>query len=373
MEPQPGLFEDVQDEIEPSVIDEPENDSEIEIKHPFNPKEIDIAVESRSLDMLIGRIKHNEIDMNTEFQRKGNLWTPQEQSRLIESILLRFPLPAFYFDASNDDKWLIVDGLQRLWTLKNFVIDQTLQLQNLEILTQFKGRTYERLERTYQRRINEVQVPTYLIKPGTPKEVKYNIFRRINTGGRVLTPQEIRFALNQGKPANFLKRIAESKQFKSHFNIAGNRLEDQELVLRFIAFSLNSYHDYMGPFHTFLDNAMEQINKESDDKLIELEHKFFSVLDLITSIEKDKKLLKRKGSKKLNSALFEVWTTVLAGFFTCKFDFILAQKGWLLQEYNRLLLDQDFDKSVASSTSSVKSVKIRFQSIETLIEKAKNL
>ncbi|MBC7382197.1 MAG: DUF262 domain-containing protein [Bacteroidia bacterium] len=99
--------------------------------------------------------------MNTEFQRKGNLWNFEKQSRLIESILLRLPLPAFYFDASNDNKWLVVEGLQRLWSLKNFIVnvelveskkpeDKSIELSGLEILTELnnKGITYNKLNRT---------------------------------------------------------------------------------------------------------------------------------------------------------------------------------------------------------------------------------
>ncbi|MEA1969475.1 MAG: DUF262 domain-containing protein [Thermodesulfobacteriota bacterium] len=69
---------------------------------------------------IIERLKLDEIDMNTDFQRHADLWTSAKMSRLIESILIRFPLPAFYFDVSDDDNWLIVDGLQRLSSIRKF-------------------------------------------------------------------------------------------------------------------------------------------------------------------------------------------------------------------------------------------------------------
>src|SRR5688572_15911849 len=136
-----------------------------ELVHPFNPKDIDIAVESRSLDSIISRIKHDAIDMNTHFQRKGDLWADNVMSRLIESILIRFPLPAFYFDASNEDSWLIVDGLQRLSAIRKFVLNteadyvrkaydddekkqnrhKPLVLVGLEYLKEFEGMTYDQL------------------------------------------------------------------------------------------------------------------------------------------------------------------------------------------------------------------------------------
>jgi hypothetical protein len=105
-------------EIEEEVED---FEDEIITENPvssFDPKDIDIAIEQNSLSTIIAMIEDEAIDMNTEFQRCGDLWSKSVMSRLIESILLRLPLPVFYFDASNDNKWLIVDGLQRLSTFK---------------------------------------------------------------------------------------------------------------------------------------------------------------------------------------------------------------------------------------------------------------
>ena len=143
-------------------IDNEEGGEQEEIQEPnFDPKDIDIAVEQRALYNIISRMRSGMIDLNTEFQRSGNLWKPYYQSRLIESILLRFPLPAFYFDASDDDKWLVVDGLQRLWTLKRFIVDETLKLRGLEVLKDMNGLKYQDLPEKMKLRINEFQVITF--------------------------------------------------------------------------------------------------------------------------------------------------------------------------------------------------------------------
>src|SRR6218665_2561717 len=91
---------------------------------PFDPNKIDITTKSPSIDILIKRLKADpaEIDLSPAFQRRSDLWDDEKQSRLIESILVKFPLPAFYFDGSDNDKWLVVDGLQRLSSLRNFVV-----------------------------------------------------------------------------------------------------------------------------------------------------------------------------------------------------------------------------------------------------------
>jgi len=189
----------------------PDENGEIDapmMEDPFNPAEIKIISKQDTLRNLIERLRHDEIDMNTDFQRHAELWDTQKMSRLIESILIRFPLPAFYFDASLDDKWLIVDGLQRLSSIRKFVLeksDKKLRLRGLEYLKEFNGKPFDELHRNYQRRIDECPVTLFLIQPGTPEKVKYSIFRRINTGGLVLTDQEIRNAMAKPEIREYLK------------------------------------------------------------------------------------------------------------------------------------------------------------------------
>lgn len=83
------------------------------MEKPFNPTKIDITTKALTIDLLIKRLEADpiEIDLSPAFQRKGDLWDDQKQSQLIESLLIKFPLPAFYFDGSDNDKWLIVDGV----------------------------------------------------------------------------------------------------------------------------------------------------------------------------------------------------------------------------------------------------------------------
>ncbi len=109
-------------------------------EEPFNPSEINIDIKSPTISIIIDRLSRNppEIDLYTDFQRSDDLWSIEKQSQFVESILIKFPLPAFYFDGTNDEKWLVVDGLQRLSSLRNFIIDKTVTLTGLEFLKDLK-------------------------------------------------------------------------------------------------------------------------------------------------------------------------------------------------------------------------------------------
>lgn len=241
------------DDVEQEEVDQ----NETLMEKPFDPTKINIETKTPSLDTLIKRIERGEIEMDTTtyFQRQDDLWDITKQSRLIESILIRFPLPAFFFDASNDDNWLVVDGLQRLSSIRNFCVKQDLKLTNLEFLIQLNGKGWQGLSGDLKRIIEETQVVIYKIMPGTPTDVKFNIFKRINTGGLVLEPQEIRHALFQGKPAQFIAELARNEAFLNATNhkIKTHRMLDRDFANRFLAFYLFGYENYMPDLDSFYE------------------------------------------------------------------------------------------------------------------------
>jgi hypothetical protein len=365
-------------------IEEEENDSEDDLKEPFNPKDIDIVIEQRSLDSIIARIKHDEIDLNPEFQREGNLWSESVMSRLIESVLVRFPLPAFYFDASDDERWLVVDGLQRLYTFKRFVVEcetepgeekdkKPLKLKGLEFLTDYEGKTFAELPHNMQRRLREAQITAYFIKPGTPREVKYSIFHRINTGGLILNAQEIRNALNQeGHAARYLKEVSALPIFKGVVNISPRRMQDRELILRHMAFRLHPYQGYKPSMKKFLNDAMEELNKRSREELDQLKTGFVSALELSRDLFGKRafsKSLVNPKSSALNRGLFEVFTVLTADMPAEDKERLLNCKEEFLEAFKILLRETDFDSYITSATAGRKAVLERFNKAGELISR----
>ncbi len=347
------------------------------MEDPFNPSEIKIDQKSPTISLLVKRMsaRKPEIDLFPEFQRSDDLWSDQKQSQLIESIMISFPLPAFYFDGTNDDKWLVVDGLQRLSSIRNFVINKSLRLTGLEFLEDLEEKKFDELPRSLQRKIEETQIIAYIIQPGTPTNVKYNIFKRINTGGLVLTPQEIRHALNQGIPARFIKELANVEEFKkaTENRIKTARMLDREFVMRFIAFYLNEPNTYTPDLDSFLNKSMGQIALLTKEKRQRIKFDFTNSMELAYSIFNRwafrKADLYPERRKPINKALFEVWAVNLANLSENEWNIVEKRKNEVLNRFVDMMKnDSLFIDSITSGTGGRQQVIVRFEKIKQLLK-----
>lgn len=373
-----GFDRTIDKEVESNEKDEDKQD----VKYKFDPLSVDIRTEQKSLDILINRIKFDEIDLLPDFQRSPDLWSDRTMSILIESILLNLPLPAFYFDGSNPDKWIVVDGLQRLSTLQKFVVfadknhnsdnyKRRLILKGLETLSEINGKDYNELPSRMKRRISEFTVTLYLIKPGTSKNVKYSIFHRINTGGLNLNSQEIRNALNQDSNApKFLTKLSDNEVFKRIVNISAKRMQDRELVLRFMAYQVLSPNDYRSSMSQFLDMAMERLGE--DEHLFDsLAQKFNQSLLISEEIFGEHAFSKsiRSGSNSFNRTLYEVWTYYFSFFNSDQRDLLKKKKESFIDDFKELLTEAKFDDAITFASATTNKVLYRFAEISKLIQK----
>ena len=160
------LENDVYLNEEESDVEEELEDPQEKITTPFNPEQIKIRTTQIVVEQLISRIKHEEIDLAPDFQRQAGIWNDERKSRLIESLLLRIPLPVFYVAADESEKWSVVDGIQRMKTIYDYVTGK-FPLKRLEYLTKLNGCTHDELRRPLQRRISETQLIINVIESGT--------------------------------------------------------------------------------------------------------------------------------------------------------------------------------------------------------------
>ena len=340
----------------------------------YEPEKINITVWQPTIFQVLRRIDRGILDLESEFQRSGDIWNIGAQSRLIESVMIRIPLPAFYIDVTDEDHWLVVDGLQRLTTLKKFC-DNKFKLTELEYLKELEGKTFDELDIIYQSRLEDSQLTVYRIEKGTPRQVRYNIFYRINTGGEPLNPQEIRHTLNPGAAPQLLKELASVDWFKkimkpSEYQI--KRMEDREVVLRFLAFKLTPYNEYNGRINNFLDETMSKLNKlyerdrgSFEGLRVEFEEGMKAALDIFGTSAL-RKTTKNK-TNELNRVLFEVWTVSLSNLDSQELEILRQRKDELLVKFRVLLKNSQFVNSISWDLRSVVLVRYRFQKIEKLI------
>lgn len=357
---------------------EDEDTGKMIMEKPFNPSLINIELKAPTIFNIIDRMKQTppEIDLYADFQRKDDLWDDGKQSRLIESILIKLPLPAFYFDGTDDNKWLVVDGLQRLSALRNFIIRKSLRLTGLEFLKDLEGHSYDELSRSMKRLIEITQITAHIINPGTPPAVKFNIFKRINTGGLVLEPQEIRHALNQGVPAQFVAELARCKEFISatEGKIATSRMLDREFATRFVAFYMTEPKDYTPDLDSFLNNAMAALNSLSENERNDIQSAFVKSMQTANHVfgqwafRKADKYPERR--KPISKALFDVWSVSLAKLTDEERTSLVKQKSKVLESFASLCVhDSVFWSSITSSTGEKKKVSDRFTAVQNLVKK----
>lgn len=379
-----------------------ERDPEEELTlEPFDPDSISIDQKLIPMDTLIRRLNQKSIHLSPSFQR-NEVWDDKRRSRLIESIMLKIPLPMFYVAANELGQWEVVDGLQRLSTIRNFIVGNNgvfLKLRDLEFLgSKYNGKCFSDFNEDERdiRLVNtimETEMRFTIINPGTPEAVKRNIFKRINTGGMPLTAHEIRHALYEGKSSALLRQLSESPEFKIAVasNINDTRMGAQELVLRFISFMVLGRKDFKSSMDSWLSNTMRVINcmPELDNKLLnKVFHnspvpsiKVRSIEEIVIRFElamvRNKIIFGAHAFRKslwntkktpINKALFETWSNVLSELSEDEFSALENSKHSLIDMYEKTLSDETFLNSIGRNSSQPKDVVDRHETISSIVK-----
>lgn len=233
----------------------------------------DITVK-QMYDMLLDGM----IDIAPEYQRHFK-WDQVRQSELIESLLLGIPIPSLFMATNPDSSWEVVDGLQRLTSIVNFIGDseqlknasvqfKQLKLSGLEKLDSMNGVTFEDLPKSLQFMLQTRPLRVTVLNDRSDFTVRYDLFERLNTGGITLHEQEIRNCIFIGEFNEFIKELSEDEAFRSIVKMTENAERSgsyEELVLRFFAY----YEDRGSFIHSvkgFLNTYMEKKTKSFKNK-----------------------------------------------------------------------------------------------------------
>jgi len=344
------------------------------MKKPFNPNNIKVRLQAIPIYAMAERIHHNEINLKTAFQRKEGLWKDKQQSRLIESILIRFPLPVFYFEGSDPESWLVIDGLQRLTSLKRFMVTKELKLTDLEFLQQLEGKGWDDLDRPQQRQINETILQCHIIEEGDDDAI-FNIFKRINTGGLSLSDQEIRHAMHQDV-AEYLKSLAESKEFivATRGKVSPERMLDRDFVNRFLAFYLfNQETDYTydDDLDSFMNRTLDKVATLSVSERKGLELRFKAAMVTARKIFGDSAFCKKQDYKRINKALFEVVAVSFAKLSENQREDLISKKSSFRKLFFNAVSTK-FADSLTSNTGGKSNIALRHREFNNLVNSSLN-
>jgi Protein of unknown function DUF262 len=361
-----------------------------QIRTPFDPSQIDVITQARTVDLLLTRLREGEIELSPDFQRRANIWDEKRKTSLVESMLLRIPIPSLYVSEDKAGNYSVVDGLQRLCAIAHFVDADALnkslgvrlnplrlELAGLQSLRDYNGKAFSELPRPLQRRINETELTLHVIRPGTPSDVKFNIFSRINQGGLPLTSQEIRNAIYPGEWRKRVRTMAESKQFRdaTQNKIKGERMEDIEIVLRFVAlytFDGNRQDDQY--LDDFLNKTVEDRTPLwTKEKWDEIEAAFRRALSAASAVFGSFAFRKYYGpnqsKRPINRGLFETETVLLARRTSAEISKLASRSDRVLDGIAQLMKDAEFSSAIRNATGRGSSSNTRLRLLGGLIER----
>jgi len=380
--------EELADEGEKSGVEQDEAEH-FSANEPFDPASISISSKVVALDTVLRRIRNSTIKLAPSFQR-NYVWDDQRKSLLIESMMLRIPLPMFYVSEDKDGVWEVVDGLQRLTTIRDFILGQDADgkgfaLKGLEFWGElFDGKMFFDVEKKMNvpriiNNIMEAELSFTIINPDTPEKVKRNIFKRINTGGMRLSAQEIRHALYQGEATDLLKSLVDSREYKTVIGetVKDNRMAGRELIIRYLSFNLRGWRSFKGDMDSYLSDTMRWINEDITlDKVkpydrARIAATFEMALSRSKKIFGDHAFRRSRGAARrtpVNKPLFEIWMYCFSRISDDFFAAILSRKKEFHIKYNDLLdYDDDFIDSIGRHGGDVIGVKNRYTKVIELL------
>lgn len=336
-----------------------------------------VRTEQRTVGEVVSRIEKGRYILDPDFQRDF-VWSNAKQSKLIESCIMRIPLPVFYVAEAPDGRIIVVDGLQRLTTFARFVGGE-LKLTGLVSgenigSHELEGKTYQRLPLNLQERVVDTQLTMYILDAKAPERARLDIFERVNSGA-VLTRQQMRNALYNGHATQWLKSAAEAAPFQTATagSLDRKTMRDREAINRFVAFSLIGWQNYKtSDMDGFLARGLKLLTDCTEEERLDLRHRFDAAMTINHRLFKQHAFRKSLafgsaavGRSVINISLFEV-SAVIFSRLAATFD--LEHDAALHDSFVELMRDDVFVRSITYSTNSTQAVHQRFGCLEAKLE-----
>ena len=328
-------------------------------------RKVDFNTYDMSVKELISLVNEGDINIAPDYQRQFR-WQPDRQSQLIESIFLGIPVPSLFMATNPDNTWEVIDGVQRLSSIINFAADADsiaratighnapLKLEKLNKLSTFNGLTYSELPANLQLDFRMKPLKVITLSDKSDKQVRFDLFERLNTGGIKLSDQEIRSCVYRGAFNDLLKNLAQDQNFLRITLKPDSAYTDgtmEELVLRFFAY----YYDRQSFSHDVKNFLNAYMGKNDNRNLLEMEQLFRKVCEILSANLRFG-VVKTPTRKNTSTIMWEAVTVGLA-------DAIHEGKTeFRFEDFYDWVNDPEFVASVTGATNSVAMLarRIRF-------------
>jgi len=340
-----------------------EASSEVELRNvPPEQRRLHTETADLTVSSLHQYMTNGKIEI-PEFQR-GYVWTRNQASRLIESLLIQCPIPVVYFSQAPDNKLIVIDGNQRLLSIKLFMND-AFELQGLTTYPELNGYSWSALDPRFRDHISNRTIRCITILKDTHPQIKFDVFERLNTGSVKLNAQELRHGINHGPLMSLLDDLTKNEKYRKAVGISRDkRMKGAELILRYFAFRKDRFK-YEKPLSSFLDQFSADNKNMSSGTISDLKSDFETAISRVDA-----------ALGKLAFKLFDNNLHALTPFNSALYDaemiaFVETRNHKILSgNYNRndlqLYLSSIFDNdkfinSIKQATSDEQSVKTRIE------------
>lgn len=348
---------------------------------PFNfwekkQRELLTSVVDYNLSTLAELVGSKNINLSPTYQRRFR-WDAKRQSSLIESFLMNVPVPPIYLNEDEYGEYSIIDGKQRLTAVYKYLSGE-FQLQGLKVFADINGLRFDQLPAKMQNVLKtRAVVRAVIVLRQSDPDVKYEVFRRLNSGGVKLNAQEIRNSAYPGILNDLIIRLSETSKFHQLLGIKNKEqsriyqeMRDAELVLRYFTFR-NIWKNFDGGVGRLMDKFMDDNKKMSDVEIMQLNDDFLYTLEVVEACF-GKQAFQRwlpenqQWRQQVLASLYDAQMLACRGL---SIDKAKSNQERIIEEFKKLFTDSEFRKSIDVATSTPSFFKHRVLTLQEMLKK----
>ncbi len=339
-------------------------------------REVVISTVDYTLGNLANMVLDGTIDLAPAYQRRER-WNVIKKSRLIESFLMNLPVPPIFLDEDAQGNFSVIDGKQRLLAISEF-INGTLELKGLNAFADANGMRFSDLPPRYRRVVeSRTTLRTIIVLRPSDEDVKYEVFRRVNTGGVPLNRQEIRNATFTGPLNDMILDVSEYEEFHKLLGIENKEksriyksMRDAEFVLRYLTFRDN-WRSFPGPLGGNMDAFMDDNRRMEEVSLNDARSDFLHVIGVVHACFGQYAFRRWNPEKDQwsNGVLAALYDAQMFGCMEISAEKALPNQDKIVKGMMKLFKDEDFNTYITVSTNSPTHFQNRIKMVKRMLHR----